>query len=316
MILITGANGFIGTGLCARMVSEGWPVRASVRPSGQIPPEVDRIDIGDIDKDTDWTRSLQNVDTVIHLAGRAHVTKDCALDPLAEFRRINVEGTMNLARQARVFGVRRLIFISSIKVNGENTPLRHPFTALDRPAPSDPYGISKHEAEQGLLQLADASGMEIVIIRPPLVYGPGVEGNFLTMMRWLDKGIPLPLGRVYNKRTLVALDNLVDLIMTCIRHPAAVNRTFLAGDAEDLSTTELLRRLASALGKKPRLLPIPVGFLNFCLGLLGKRALVQKLCGSLQVDIGQTRSVLDWTPPVKVDDALRKAAQDFIRANQ
>ncbi|MGZ8145081.1 MAG: UDP-glucose 4-epimerase family protein [Methylosarcina sp.] len=312
-VLITGANGFIGRELCAQLTGQGWRVRAAVRASCPIASAFDTVMIDTVDEKTDWERALDKIEVVIHLAGRAHVVKDAATDPMADFRRINVEGTLNLARQAANTGIRRFVFISSIKVNGENTPLGQPYTAVDRPAPADPYGISKYEAEESLRRLSSESGMEVVIIRPPLVYGPGVQGNFLTMMRWLDRGIPLPLGLVSNKRTLVALNNLVDLIITCIKHPAAANQTFLAGDNEDLSTTELLNRLAGALGKKAWLLPVPVGLLSFFLGLLGNSAATQKLCGSLQVDIDKTQEMLGWTPPMSVDEALRKTAQDYLR---
>jgi UDP-glucose 4-epimerase len=312
-VLITGANGFIGRELCGQLAGQGWQVRAAVRAGRSMSRAVDTVTVDAVDERTDWRPALDRIDAVIHLAGRAHVVKDCATDPLADFRRINVEGTRNLARQAADAGVRRFVFISSIKVNGENTPADCPYTAADRPAPADPYGISKYEAEEALRGLASESDMEMVIIRPPLVYGPGVQGNFLTMMRWLDKGIPLPLGWVANKRTLVALNNLVDLIITCIHHPAAANQTFLAGDGEDLSTTELLKRLGDALGKKARLLPVPVGLLSLFLGLLGKRAETQKLCGSLRVDIGKTRNLLGWTPPMSVDEALRQTAEDYLR---
>jgi nucleoside-diphosphate-sugar epimerase len=198
-------------------------------------------------------------------------------------------------------------------VNGESTPLGQPYTAEDQPAPVDPYGISKLEAEDALRQLASESGMEMVIIRPPLVYGPGVRANFQSMMRWLNKGIPLPLGAIHNLRSLVALDNLINLIVTCIHHPAAANQTFLAGDGEDLSTTELLLRMAAALGKKVWLIPVPGFLLVWGASLLGKQAMAQRLCGSLQVDISKARDLLDWKPPVSVDEALRKTAQYYIK---
>jgi nucleoside-diphosphate-sugar epimerase len=237
---------------------------------------------------------------------------DVATDPLAEFRRINVAGTLQLARQAAKAGVKRFVFISSIKVNGESTTLGQPYTAQQAPAPIDPYGVSKWEAEQQLLALATETGMEVVIIRPVLVYGPGVKANFLSMMKWLYKGVPLPLGAIHNKRSLVALDNLVDLIVTCIDHPQAANQTFLVSDGEDLSTTELLQRMSQALGKRPRLLPVPAWMLATASTVLGKKSISQRLCGSLQVDITHTRQQLDWTPPVSVDVALRKTAQHFL----
>jgi UDP-glucose 4-epimerase len=233
-------------------------------------------------------------------------------DPLAAFRRVNVRGTLRLAEQAAQCGVRRFIYLSSIKVNGEGTWPGRPYTADDQPAPLDPYGVSKLEAEHGLQVLAVKTGMEIVIIRPVLVYGPGVKANFRSMMAWLNRGVPLPLGAITNKRSLVALDNLVDLIMTCIHHPAAANQVFLVSDDEDLSTSELLRRMARALGRPARLLPLPMWILKGTAQLLGKRALSQRLCGSLQVDIDKTKSLLEWTPAISVDGALAKTAKDFL----
>lgn len=314
--LVTGAAGFVGRALCCRLLSEKNQVRGTVRgkaPSSSLPTGVVSFPVT-VGTDTDWDGSLDGVDTVVHLAARVHVMNDTLVDPLAEFRRVNVEGTLNLARQAAEAGVRRFIFVSSIKVNGEVTPLGKPFTAEDAPAPADPYGISKREAEDGLRQLAADTGMEVVIIRPPLVYGPGVKANFLSVMRWLSKGVPLPLGGIRNRRSLVALDNLVDLIATCIDHPAAANQTFLAGDGEDLSTGDLLRRMAAALGKPARLLPVPAWMLETGATLLGRRALAQRLCGSLQVDIAKARTLLNWTPPVSVDEALRKTARHFLEA--
>ncbi len=256
---------------------------------------------------------MAGVEVVIHAAARVHVMHDESSDPLAEFRKVNVDGTLNLARQAAEAGVGRFIFISSIKVNGEGTPVGVPYVADGQAAPADPYGISKMEAEQGLRALAAETGMEVVIIRPTLVYGPGVKANFLNMMRWLHKGVPLPFGAIYNQRSLVALDNLVDLIVTCIDHPTAANQTFLVSDGEDLSTTELLRRMGVALGKPARLLPVPSRLLEAGAAMLGKQALAQRLCGSLQVDISKTRELLNWSPPVSVDEALRKTAEHFLR---
>jgi nucleoside-diphosphate-sugar epimerase len=270
------------------------------------------LQVSGLEPDTDWQNALKGVDVVIHSAARVHVMEDKASDPLAAFRKVNVEGTLNLARQAAELGVRRFISISSIKVNGEGTSLGMPYLADAQPAPADPYGISKMEAEQGLRELAAESGMEVVIIRPPLVYGPGVKANFLNMMRWLHKGVPLPFGAIHNRRSLVALDNLVDLIVTCIGHPAAANQTFLVSDGEDLSTTELLRGMGTALGKPARLLPVPSWLLETGAAMLGKQALSQRLCGSLQVDISKTRELLNWTPPVSVDEALRKTAKHFL----
>jgi nucleoside-diphosphate-sugar epimerase len=281
--------------------------------SVDFPGAITKFVIKDIDSKTDWQNALEGIDVVIHLAARVHVMKDMATDALSEFRRVNVEGTLNLARQAVEAGVQRFIFISSIKVNGEGSILGQPYTPEDQPAPVDPYGISKREAEDTLRQLASETGMAVVIIRPPLIYGPGVKANFLSMMRWLAKGVPLPLGAIHNKRSLLALDNLVDLILTCIHHPAAANETFLASDGEDLSTTELLQRMAAALGKKAWLIPVPSLFLEWGASLFGKQAIAQRLCGSLQIDMSKTRDLLDWKPPVRVDEALRRTAQNDVK---
>ncbi|SDY00901.1 Nucleoside-diphosphate-sugar epimerase [Pseudomonas kuykendallii] len=268
--------------------------------------------VGEIGADTDWRGALERIDAVVHCAARVHVMRDTSSDPLAEFRQVNVNGTLNLAEQAARAGVRRFIFISSVKVNGEGTESGKPYLADSPPAPLDPYGISKMEAEQGLRALASETGMEVVIIRPVLVYGPGVKANFRSMMSWLSKGVPLPLGAIHNSRSLVALDNLVDLIVTCIDHPNAANQTFLVSDAEDLSTTELLQRMGRALGKPARLLPVPAPLLRAGATLLGKGAVAQRLCGSLQVDISKTRELLGWTPPVSVHEALRRTAEHYL----
>jgi nucleoside-diphosphate-sugar epimerase len=307
-LLITGANGFVGKALCAK-ANTNFSVIGATRSAQDLP--VKTVVVGTIDKNTDWHHALQNVDVVVHLAARVHVMNDTSADPLNEFRKINVEGTLNLAKQAVSAGVKRLVFISSIKVNGESTVLGQPFTADDTPNPQDAYGKSKYEAELALQQLAKETGLEVVIIRPPLVYGAGVKANFYSMMRWLNKGVPLPLGAIRNRRSLVALDNLVDLILTCATHPAAANQTFLVSDGEDLSTTDLLRRMALALGKTARLLPVPMILLEFGARLVGQQAIAQRLCGSLQLDITKTRQLLSWTPPVSVNTALAQTAHSF-----
>jgi len=313
-ILITGASGFVGSAL----------VRALDRHSGYLPisavrseesvtvPNTELFLIPGITSSTNWGACLKDTSVVVHAAARVHVMKEIAADALREFRKVNVEGTINLARQAAEAGVRRFIFISSIKVNGEATKLGHPFTAGDKPAPSDAYGISKKEAEDALHAISMETGMEIVIIRPPLIYGPGVKANFRNMMGWLKKGIPLPFGAIYNKRSLVSLENLVSLILLCLEHPGAVGQVFLVSDGLDLSTTELLKRTASALGVKSRLIPVPESMLMFSAVMLGRRALSQRLCGSLQVDISKTRSLLGWSPPVTVEDALNRTAKEFL----
>lgn len=313
-ILVTGATGFVGPRLCNRLHIDGVFLRGAVRklPSG-ISDGLDSIAVGDIDGSTDWCDALSGVRTVVHLAARVHVMEESADDPISEFRRVNVDGTLNLARQAAAAGVSRLVFLSSVKVNGEMTRLGRPFTEGKIPSPSDPYGISKHEAELGLANIAEESGMEVTIIRPPLVYGPGVKANFASMMRLVGKGIPLPLGAVcHNYRSLVGLDNLVDFISLCISHPAAANQTFLVSDGEDLSTAELLRRVGFALGRPARLVWFPVALLRFGALMLGKRSIAQRLCDSLQVDISKGRKLLGWKPPVSVDEGLRRVAASMI----
>jgi UDP-N-acetyl-alpha-D-quinovosamine dehydrogenase len=312
-ILVTGASGFVGRAVLDAL--KGQPqheLRAALRAERDLGPGVECVRIGDIGADTDWRAALDGREVVIHTAARVHVMRETAVDALAEFRKINVAGSLNLARQAARAGVRRFIFISSVKVNGEGRPDGRPYVADDEPAPADPYALSKLEAERGLRELAAGTGMEVVIIRPPLVYGPGVRANFLSMMRCLSRGIPLPLGAVHNRRSLVALDNLVDLVLTCIEHPAAANQVFLVSDEEDLSTSELLQRLGRALGRPARLLPVPVPLLELGARLLGRASLAQRLCGSLQMDIGKTRTLLGWTPPVSVDAALAKTARHFL----
>jgi UDP-glucose 4-epimerase len=284
-------------------------VRGITRASGYLPISVEKFAVDGIDGNTDWQDVLTGCEVVVHLAARVHVMAYTSANPLEAFRRVNVQGTLNLARQAAATGVRRFVFVSSIKVNGEATQPGCPFTADDAPAPLDAYGVSKMEAEQGLREIARQTGMEVVIIRPPLVYGPGVKANFAAMIRWLQRGVPLPLGAIHNQRSLVALDNLVDLMVTCLTHPAATNQTFLVSDGEDVSTTELLRRMGQALGRPARLVPVPASILKLAAALVGKRDVAQRLCGSLQVDIEKTRKLLGWTPPLTLDQGLRKAAE-------
>jgi nucleoside-diphosphate-sugar epimerase len=305
-VCVTGANGFVSHAICTSLRAREFSVRPLVRAATLV--DLDAFSVGDIGPETDWTAALEGADCLIHCAARVHVMEDTATDPLAEFRRVNVQGSLNLARQAAAAGVRRFVFVSSIKVNGETTQLGQPFTADDAPAPLDAYGISKMEAELGLRQLAAQTGMELVIIRPPLVYGPGVKANFAAMMRWLRRGVPLPLGAIHNQRSLVALDNLVDLIVTCLTHPAAANQTFLVSDGEDVSTTELLRRMGQAMGCPTRLIPVPVTWLKLAATMVGKHDVAQRLCGSLQVDIAKTRELLGWCPPLTLGEGLKRTA--------
>ena len=287
-LLVTGGTGFVGQVLVKRL--SGQPLRLATR--------------ADL---TCWDNVLVGVATVVHLAARVHIMHDTDTDPLNAYRAVNVEVTLNLARQAAAAGVKRFVFISSVKVNGESTQPGRTFTEADAPNPKDPYGQSKHEAEKGLRQIAVETCMEVVIIRPPLVYGPGVKANFASLMRAVQRGWPLPLGAVHNQRSLVALDNLVDFIITCITHPQAANQTFLVSDGQDLSITELVRSMAQAAGVPARLLPVPVWALKAGASLLGKSDEVQRLCGNLQVDISKARSLLGWVPAVSVQEALRRA---------
>lgn len=306
-ILLTGASGFVGQPVFKALNQQSAIVRPVFRNQQQAQKVANAAVVPSLDAATDWTAALQRIEVVIHAAARAHVMRDEALDPLAEYRRVNVAGTLNLARQAAAAGVRRFVFVSSIKVNGESTQPGRPFTADDIPAPEDAYGISKAEAEAGLWEIARAAGMELVIVRPVLVYGPGVKGNLASMMRWVHRGLPLPLGAVTgNRRSLVALDNLVDLLAVCAVHPKAANQVFLASDGEDVSTAGLLQLMAMAAQRPARLLPVPMALLQWGARLLGKQAVAQRLLGSLQVDIQKNRDLLGWQPPVPVQTAWQK----------
>lgn len=305
-VAVVGAGGFVGGPLVLRLAAAGHEVRPLVRTPRGLPDE--RV-IGNIDGNTDCAGLFVGAETVVHLAARVHVMGDSGTDPLGAYRRINVAGTLNLAREAAAAGVRRFIFLSSIKVNGERTGPGRPFRPEDVPAPEDPYGQSKWEAEQALHALAAEGDMEVVVIRPPLVYGSGARGNFGAMLGWLRHGRPLPLGRATaNRRSLLGIDNLTDFVALSLTHPAAANRTFLVSDGEDVSTRGLIECLAAGLGVRARLLPFPLALLRVGLGLLGKGAVAERLLGNLQVDIGESRRLLGWAPPVSLAEGLRRAA--------
>jgi len=301
-ILVTGANGFIGRRLVQVLTEHDYIVRRCTR---SLDGSSDVV-VGEIGPETDWKTAILGATTVVHLAA---LVSDRAKEPIAEFRRVNVGGTLALAHHCMRAGVKRFVYLSSIGVNG--IQISRPFTELDAPDPREPYAISKCEAEQGLSQLIRSGGMEVVIIRPPLVYGPDAPGNFGRLLRMVSKGVPLPFGAIHNKRSYVALDNLIDLIITCIEHPAAANETFLAGDGEDLSSTELLHRIAKALDKPARLFPVPVFVLTFLASLLGKGDMVRRFCDSLQVDISKAQALLGWKPHVSVDEGLLRAVKNF-----
>lgn len=308
-ILLTGATGFIGKVLLAKLV-EKYNVSCIARQEVAQQKTI----IASMTKNSDWRQACNNIDLIIHLAGRVHVMNETAVDLLTEFREINTFATLNLAKQATELGVKRFIFISSIKVNGEFTELALPFTADDSFVPTDPYALSKYEAEQGLKKIADETGMEVVIIRPPLVYGEGVKANFSSMMKWINKGIPLPFGAVNeNKRSLVSVGNLVDLIEVCITHPSAINQTFLISDDDDVSTAQLLADMATALNVPSRLLPIPISWLVGLGKLIAKPEVSQRLCASLQVDISKTKELLNWTPPYCRSECMKKTADAFLK---
>lgn len=306
LVLVTGANGFIGRKLCLSLEGHGYAVRAAVREpllTTGLSKATDVAAVGVIGTETDWSDALHGVETVVHLAARVHVLREKARNPLAEFRLVNVAGTERLARMAASAGVRRLVYVSSIKVNGERTH-ESPFTEADTPEPRDAYGLSKWEAEQALSKIASETGLEVVIVRPPLVYGPGVGGNFLRMMDWVNRGLPLPLGSIRNSRSLIYLGNLVDALVTCVSHPRAAGKTFLVSDGEDVSTPELIRRLAQAMERRSCLLSFPPVLLRLAGSLTGKSAEVERLLSSLRVDSSKICHELQWTPPFSMTQGL------------
>lgn len=313
MILVTGASGFVGAELVKKLASDksiDGVVASSRNSCISWPRGVVHTQIASISSETDWSLALHGVDRVVHCAARVHVMSDDKKQSLKLFRRVNVDGTLNLARQAAEAGVSRFVFVSSIKVNGEVTQPGKPFRADDEPRPSDDYALSKLEAEQGLLHITKKTKMELVIVRSPLVYGPGVKANFASLMKFIQLGLPMPLGSINNSRSLVALSNLVDLLSICLKHPAAANQIFLASDGEDVSTTELLYRLGKAMNKKVNLMPIPVTIIDLVAKIFRKTSVSNRLCSSLQVDIEKTRSLLSWNPPLTLNQGLKKILED------
>ena len=314
-ILTTGANGFVGQPLCTELLRQGHSVRAAVRAANTLAKNAEVAAIGAIDGATNWIDTLRSVDVVIHLAARVHVMKDASADPLAEFLKVNLHGTVNLAQQAARAGVRRLVFVSSIKVNGEQTGETAPFTESDKPNPQDPYAISKWQAEQALQRIARETGLEVVIVRPPLVYGPGVKGNFISLVSAIDKGLPLPLKGANNTRSLVYVGNLVDALITCATHPAATGQTYLVSDGEDISTALLAEKIASALGRSNRSFYLPPALLRAAASLVGRSEQIDRLFGSLRVSNEKICGELSWSPPYTLNQGLRATA-DWYRSVQ
>jgi nucleoside-diphosphate-sugar epimerase len=310
LILVTGASGFVGAAVCRELELRGNSVLKAVRR--HVKPDDGAIGVGNIDSKTEWTEALNRVDVVIHLAARVHVMQDRQTDPLAAFRTVNVDGTAHLALCASKAGVRRFIYLSSVKVNGEESIV--PYNEEMAVNPSDPYGQSKWEAEQVLRKIADETGLDVVILRPPLVYGPGVKANFLKLLRLVKRGLPLPLGAVHNKRSMIYLENITDAITVCADYPKAANRTFLISDGQDISTPTLIRMLAKKMGKKSHLLPLPVPLLKTLGRFSGRSGEIERLVGSLQIDSRQIRSTIDWHPPFPVEEGLLQTVNWFMHS--
>ncbi|CCN81688.1 UDP-glucose 4-epimerase [Vibrio nigripulchritudo SFn27] len=310
-LLVTGGTGFVGSQVCQQALYEGWEVACQHR---NHPPKQDKIELFklEVGSATDWSESLRGVDCIVHCAARVHQMHDEYTNPLDAYREVNTKGTTNLALQAAQAGVKRLIFLSSVKVNGESTEVGKPFTSKVEGAPSDPYGLSKFEAEKELHVIAKKTGLEIVIIRPPLVYGPGVKANFLTLLKVVKLGLPLPLGSIKNTRSLVFIENLVDLILECAVNPDAKGHTFLASDEKSVSTPELLKCIAASMSKRYWVIPFPSAMLKLTASLVGKSDIVERLAGNLEVDPTQTFDVLSWKPPVSFEDGIKKTVNQFV----
>lgn len=315
-VLVTGATGFVGRFLCTRLLSEGWSVRGTMlnyENPALLVEGVEPVVIEAMGGATRWSHALTGIDAVIHLAARVHIMEDPSADPLTEFRKVNSEGTKRLACEAVKAGVKRLVFVSSIKVSGEESLT--PYTENSPVQPSDPYGVSKWEAELALRQIEAETGQEVVIVRPTLVYGPGVKANFYNMMKVIQKGIPLPFASISNKRSLIYVGNLIDAITKCTVHPIATGKTFLVSDGEDVSTPELIRRIAAALNVPAGLFPFPLCLMRFAGKLIGKSAAVNRLAGSLTVDSSKIRQELGWTPPFSMEQGLRETAEWYLKTH-
>jgi nucleoside-diphosphate-sugar epimerase len=314
-VLVTGASGFVGKVLCESLAAAGYIVRAALRKDGSVNSAVlERVVVGDIGGNTDWMSALIGVDFVIHAAARAHVLHD-SLQNTTRYFSTNVEGTRKLAQASALAGIRRFIFVSSIKVNGEETTDRG-FTAADVPQPRDAYGESKWRAEMALTQIRERSGMQACVVRCPLVYGPGVRANFFRLMRWVDQGRPLPLGSIENNRSLVSIWNLCDILVNLLENSAAPGRTWMVADGHDLSTPDLVREIGVAMGRRTRLVRVPVAVLKFLGAVSGRKQEVARLCGSLQVDLTGTRRDLCWEPPITVHEALARTVAWYMATHR
>jgi len=320
-VLVTGADGFVGRAVCRGLIKSGYTPRAGLWNAelwaalqAAVPGVSEFAVIGDLGANPNLPAGLKDVSVVVHLAARVHVMHDNAADPLHEFRRVNVGGTAVLARAAAAQGVRRLVFVSTAKVNGESTSGR-PFAEGDPPDPQDPYAVSKWEAEEALHSLAATTGLGVTIVRPPLVYGPGVRANFLRLMRLVARGLPLPLPDTKNRRSLIGVENLADCLVRCVSHPGAANQTFMVSDSEDVSTRELIARLARALGRSARFLPVPEFAIRLAARLVGKEAAVDRLLGSLVIDSNKARQMLGWKPPVTLDSGLAATARWYLESS-